>query len=167
MNKEKEMFLNLSDDMLLTSKEISNEKASDIDSLLEDFLANYKEFIESVKIDNIHIDEIAKDYPARKARYAIALERLKAELSEKKLEQKTLYYELYTRFRKEAIEKGIKITEEYLKALIFTSEEYKQISKEIVDLERKVNILEACKEALEDQGRMLFLMYSNIEKKMF
>lgn len=140
---------------------------SNIDEMLENFVAKYKEFIESVHIDTVNIEEIAKDYPARKARYALALEKLKATLSEKKLEQKTLYYELYTKFRKEAIEKGMKITEEYLKALIFTSQEYKQISKEIIEIEKKVNILEACKEALEDQGRMIYLMFSNTEKRIF
>jgi hypothetical protein len=164
----------LFEDIITTNDKISTNdtqnyirEALNIDEILNNFLENYKEFIESVKIDAVHMDTIAKEYPARKARFAIAIEKLKASLSEKKLEQKKLYSELYLKFKKEAVEKGYKSTEEHLKALIHISPEYLAISNEIIELEKKINILTACKEALDDQGRMLYLLFSNTERKLF
>lgn len=141
--------------------EKNDKNVINLDKILDSFLEEYKAFIDSVKIDNVNIDEVIMDYPARKARYAIALERLRASLSEKKLELKKLYYELYTKYKKESIEKGFKTTEEYLKALIYTSDEYINFTKEIIELEKKVGILEACKETLDDLGRMLYLICGN------
>lgn len=139
----------------------------DLDKLLTHIVEDYENFIQSIKLDNYNIEDIIKDYPARKARYSVALERFKVELAKKKLEQKILFYELYKKFRKESIEKGVKITEEYLKALIYTSDQYKVLSEEILELENKTNILIACKEALEDQGRMLYLLYFPKTDKFF
>jgi len=135
------------------------------DRVLDEFIEEYQEFLKSIKLDGVVLDDVIREYPARKARFSIALEKMRAKLAELKLKQKTLYYELYKEYRKEAIEKGLKITEEGLKSLVMTDSRYIEISEEVIEAETKVGILEACKEALDDQGRMLYLLYGNPERK--
>ena len=91
---------------------------------------------------------------------------MRSKLAELKLKQKETYYRLYRKYKQDAIEKGLKITEEGVKSLIYTDEEYIEVSKKVLEAEEKVGILQACKEALEDQGRMLFLLYENPENKL-
>ncbi len=136
------------------------------EKVLNAFLEQYQEFIQSVKLGDFNLDDLIRDYPSRKARFALALERMRSKLAELKLKQKETYYKLYRKYRQDAIEKGLKITEEGVKSLIFTDEEYIKVCKEVLEAEEKVGILQACKEALEDQGRMLFLLYDNPERKL-
>ena len=135
------------------------------EKVLDTFLEQYQEFIKSVRLGEFNLDDLIRDYPSRKARYALALERMRSKLAELKLQQKETYYRLYRKYKQDAVEKGLKITEEGVKSLIYTDEEYIEASKKVLEAEEKVGILQACKEALEDQGRMLFLLYENPENK--
>ena len=135
------------------------------EKILDTFLEQYQDFIKSVRLDDFNLDDQIRDYPSRKARFALALEKMRSRLTELKLEQKVTYYKLYKKYKQDAIEKGLKITEEGVKSLIFTDEEYIEVCKKVSEAEEKVGILQACKEALEDQGRMLFLLCENPERK--
>jgi len=133
---------------------------------LENFLKQFQDFIQSVRIGQFNIDEIARDHPSRLSRYNLSVENRRFKLADLKLKKKVVYYKLYKKYRQEAIEKGLKITEEAIKSLIYTDEEYIKVCKEVIEAEFKLGILQACKEALVDQGRMLFLLCENPENKL-
>jgi len=132
--------------------------------MVEKLTENFKNFIEELRLSDYAISEVAKEYTSRKARYTIALARTKSKLLELKLEQKKVYYEIYREIREAA--KGQRLTEETIKSLIFTDDRYLQISKKVIETEEMVSILEACKEAFDDLGRMLYLLYGKEDTTM-
>lgn len=131
------------------------------DEEIKSLLAYYSEFIKSVKLNMSDLDTIAMEYPSRKARFALALENQRAKVSELKMELKLLYYQLYKFYRNDAIDKAYKVTEEGLKALIISDERYVEKMKALVQEEHKLGILSACKEALDDIGRMIYVLKGN------
>lgn len=138
----------------------------DIEKVIESLISQYKDFIDKLKIDQINLDEIASDYPSRKARYSLALEKMKAKLSKAKANLKVVYYQLYRMYREEAVSNGQKVTEEAIKSMIITDSKYLEAQEEVLKLEEIVGILQASKEGLDDVGRMLYLIADNPERKM-
>jgi len=137
-------------------EKIVSLKELKIDYVVEQF----KDFLNEIKVDDFNIKEIVRDYPARKARYSLALARTKAKLLWYKALQKKVYYEIYKEIRENA---KSKLTEEMIKSMIYTDDRYMEITKKVIELEEKVGILEACKQAFDDLGRMIYLIFDKEE----
>lgn len=135
-------------------------------TVIDTLIKQYQTFIDNLEIDTFNLEDLAADYPSRKARFALALETLKSKLNEAKAELKFMYYSLYKKYKEEAINEGIKVTEEHIKSKILTDEMYLDVQRKVLEFEQKVGILSACKEALEDFGRMLYLLADNPERKL-
>ena len=136
------------------------------EKIIDTLVQEYQDFIEKLRIDTFRLEEIASEYPARKARYALALEKLKVKLNKAKANLKVIYYQLYKKYREELLESGKKATEETIKSMVVTDPTYVEAQEEVFKLEEAVGILQASKEGLDDVGRMLYLIWDNPERKM-
>jgi len=139
---------------------------NDLEHAVNELINPVQDFIEKLKLGVINLEEEAREYPARKARYNLALEQAKAKLARQKFKQKYVYYKLYKKHKEEAQAKGTKITEEGVKALIMTDSEYIKVSKEVLELEELVGKLQAAKEAVDDVGRMLYLLKESPDHRL-
>ena len=124
-------------------------------------IEEFADFISQLQIDAIHLDELAQDYPANKARVSLAAEKVRAKVLKAKANLKTTYYKLYREFKENSDKK---LTEEHIKSMIYTDPTYIEANKEFLEIEESANLLSALKDSMDDFGRMLYLLGENRER---
>ena len=142
---------------------VAKTKESDVFKFgkLEIPIEEFTEFIAGLAIDAVHLDELAQDFPVNKARVSVALEKMKAKSMKAKADLKTVYYKLYREFKENSDKK---LTEEHIKAKIYTDERYIKVNNVFLEIEERVGLLSALNDSMDSFGRMLYLLGDNRER---
>jgi len=122
---------------------------------LEDDFYRFLDFIKSLDLSSkLDLEEIMRQYPARKFRFVYEYEKLSVELLKLEYEAKKVYYQIYQEYRE--MKNNIKLTEEMIKGLIYNDKRYIEIVEKIVKIKEKLALLSAIRVALDDVGRMIY-----------
>lgn len=122
---------------------------------LEDEFYRFLDFIKSLDLSSrFDLEEVMRQYPAKKFRFVYEYERLSVELLRLEYEAKKLYYQIYQEYRE--LKGNMKLTEEMIKGLIYNDKRYSEIMEKIVRIKEKLALLSAIRVALEDVGRMIY-----------
>ncbi|MEO0292561.1 MAG: hypothetical protein ABIM54_06485 [candidate division WOR-3 bacterium] len=122
---------------------------------LEDDFYRFMEFIKSLDLSSkFDLEEIMRQYPARKFRFVYEQEKLSVELLKLEYEAKKLYYQIYQEYRE--LKGNMKLTEEMIKGLINNDKKYAEVMGRIFKVREKLALLNAIRVALDDVGRMIY-----------
>lgn len=120
------------------------------------------EYQKDLIIDEMSLDKEWREQPSMYMKYANLAAEADAERKRAKELVESTHAELYLSYKREADEKGQKATEATINALIATSEPYKEVKEEAIQLEFKFNVLnnavksfEQRKSALENLVKLL------------
>ncbi|MEM1673102.1 MAG: hypothetical protein QXT86_13715 [Archaeoglobaceae archaeon] len=122
---------------------------------LEDDFYRFLDFIKSLDLSSkLDLEEVMRQYPARKFRFVYEYEKLSVELFKLEYEAKKVYYQIYQEYRE--LKNNIKLTEEMIKGLIYNDKRYNEIMEKILRIKEKLALLSAIRVALDDVGRMVY-----------
>lgn len=137
-------------------KHLQDLTKEEMNYLLQTSEDEYLDILKFADLSNKYdLEEVMRKYPAYKARYIFALEKQNTKVLKLEQDLKVLYYELYKEYK---LTKKENLTEEGVKAKIYTDTRYIELQNKLLEEKKILAILRGIKEVLDDVGRMVYAL---------
>lgn len=115
-----------------------------------------------LEINSTKINSELAEQPSKYAWYGVLSEFARATSTELKQKLDTLWSELYLAVRKQAVEEGLKLTEETVSSMVRTDKRYQELEQQYLEAKKQEQLLLVARQAFEHRKDMLISLASNL-----